>query len=77
MKLVLYNLTYHDCPVEIPRARALLEEFVGLFSRWYDSFDLVPLIPTLTQGGGEPTAEQPEVVDLVNKTFFLHDKGNA
>lgn len=108
---------------EIPKARAIIEEFIALFSQWYESLDLVPVISKLTQaglelarteakryakdfgdennaklqafaeslvrkilhrpihfiknGGGEPTAEQLEAVDLVNKMFLLHDKGDA
>jgi len=108
---------------EIPRARAIIEEFVTLFSQWYESLDLVPVISRLTHaglelartearryakdfgdenaenlqafaeslvrkilhgpirfikdGGGEPSAEQLEAVDLVNKMFLSLDKGNA
>ncbi len=108
---------------EIPRARAIVEEFVTVFGQWYESLDLVPVIARLTQsgldlarseakryakdfgdgnseklqafaeslvkkilhgpicfiknGGGEPTAEQLEAVDLVNKMFFREEKGDA
>jgi len=36
---------------EIPKARAIVEEFVAAFAQWYDSLDLVPLISKLTQTG--------------------------
>ena len=108
---------------EVPKARTIIEEFVALFSRWYESLDLVPVISKLTQaglelaraeakryakdfrdedgaklrafaeslvkkvlhgpirfiknGGGEPTAEQLEAVDLVNKMFLAQDEGDA
>jgi glutamyl-tRNA reductase len=104
---------------EIPKARAIIDEFVALFSQWYESLDLVPVISRLTQaglelarsearryagdfgpenserlqafaeslvkkvlhgpinlikdGGGEPTAEQLQAVDLINKMFLLRD----
>lgn len=107
---------------EIPKAREIVEEFVTLFSQWYDSLDLVPVISRLTQmglelarsearryagdfgdangeklqsfaeslvkkvlhgpisfikdGGSEPSAEQLQAIDLVNKMFLSHDKGN-
>lgn len=38
---------------EIPMARAIIEEFVALFSQWYESLDLVPVISRLTQTGLE------------------------
>jgi glutamyl-tRNA reductase len=105
---------------EIPKARAIIDEFVSLFSQWYESLDLVPVIAKLTQaglelarseakryardfgpenseklqafaeslvkkvlhgpislikdGGGEPTTEQLEAVDLINKMFLLRDR---
>jgi len=105
---------------EIPKARAIVEEFVATFAQWYDSLDLVPLISKLTQtgldlarseakryakdfgpenseklqafaeslvrkvlhgpvsfiknGGGEPTAEQLQAIDLVNKMFLSPDE---
>ncbi len=108
---------------EIPRARIIIEEFVTLFSQWYDSLDLVPVISRLTQAGlelarteakryakdfgdedgaklqafaeslvkkvlhgpihfikndgGEPSAEQLEAVNLVNKMFLSQGKGDA
>jgi len=104
---------------EIPKARAVIDEFVAMFSRWYESLDLVPVISRLTQaglelarseakryagdfgpenseklrafaeslvkkvlhgpinlikdGGGEPTAEQLQTVDMINKMFLLRD----
>jgi glutamyl-tRNA reductase len=36
---------------EIPKAKAIVEEFVTSFERWYDSLDLVPAISRLTQAG--------------------------
>jgi len=106
---------------EIPKAKAVVEEFVALFSQWYESLDLVPVISRLTQmgldlarsetkryakdfgngnseklqsfaeslvkkilhgpigfiknGGGEPTAEQLQAIDLVNKMFLSRDQG--
>ena len=105
---------------EVPKARAIVDEFVALFAQWYDSLDLVPLISKLTQtgldlarsearryakdfgqenseqlrafaeslvkkvlhgpnsfiknGGGEPSAEQLQAIDLVNKMFLSPDK---
>jgi glutamyl-tRNA reductase len=107
---------------EIPKAKAIVDEFVALFSQWYESLDLVPVISRLTQmgldlarneakryaksfgngsseklqsfaeslvkkvlhgpisfikdGGGEPSAEQLQAIDLVNKMFLPQDKGN-
>ena len=101
---------------EIPKARGIVEEFVTMFSQWYESLDLVPVISRLTQmglelargearryagdfgdgnseklqsfaeslvkkvlhapisfiknGGGEPSAEQLQAIDLVNKMFL-------
>ncbi|HON92443.1 MAG TPA: glutamyl-tRNA reductase [Sedimentisphaerales bacterium] len=101
---------------EIPKAKAIVEEFVATFSQWYESLDLVPVISRLTQmgmelaraearryagdfgdagaeklqafaeslvkkvlhgpirfikdGGGEPSAEQLQAIDLVNKMFL-------
>lgn len=106
---------------EVPKARAIVEEFVGVFSQWYDSLDLVPVIAKLTQAGldlarsearryagdfgdgnadklqafaeslvkkvlhgpisiikdgaGEPTVEQLQAVDLINRMFLAQDKG--
>ena len=108
---------------EVPKARAIIDEFVTLFSQWYESLDLVPVISKLTQtglelaraearryakdfddengeklqafaeslvrkilhgpisfikaGGGEPSAEQLEAVELVNKMFLSADRGDA
>jgi len=105
---------------EIPKARAIVDDFVAAFSLWYDSLDLVPLISKLTQtgldlarseakryardfgagndeklqafaeslvrkvlhgpisfikdGGGEPSAEQLQAIDLVNKMFLSQGK---
>ncbi len=107
---------------EIPKARTIIDEFVAVFSQWYDSLDLVPVISRLTQaglelarnearryakdfgdedgeklqafaeslvrkvlhapisfiknGGGEPTAEQLQAADLVNRMFLARDKGD-
>jgi glutamyl-tRNA reductase len=107
---------------EIPKAQAIVEEFVTTFSQWYESLDLVPVISRLTQmglelaraearryagdfgdagseklqsfaeslvkkvlhgpirfikdGGGEPSAEQLQAIDLVNKMFLSQGKGN-
>jgi len=36
---------------EIPKAQAIVEEFVDQFAQWYDSLDLVPVISRLTQTG--------------------------
>ena len=106
---------------EVPKARAIVEEFVGVFSQWYESLDLVPVIAKLTQAGldlarsearryagdfgdgnadklqafaeslvnkvlhgpisiikdgaGEPTVEQLQAVDLINRMFLAQDKG--
>ena len=108
---------------EVPKARTIIDEFVALFSQWYDSLDLVPVISKLTQaglelarteakryskdfgeddgqklqafaeslvrkllhgpisfikdGGAEPTAEQLQAVDLVNKMFLSQSKGDT
>jgi len=108
---------------EIPRARAIIDEFVAVFQQWYDSLDLVPVISKLTQaglelarneakryakdfgddnseklqafaeslvrkvlhgpirfiknGGGEPTAEQLQAADLVNRMFLDRGEGDA
>jgi glutamyl-tRNA reductase len=108
---------------EVPKAKAIVDEFVALFSQWYESLDLVPVISRLTQmgldlarsearryakdfgngssdklqffaeslvkkvlhgpisfiknGGGEPTAEQLQAIDLVNKMFLSQDKGSG
>jgi glutamyl-tRNA reductase len=107
---------------EVPKAKAIVEEFVTTFSQWYESLDLVPVISRLTQmglelaraearryagdfgdaggeklqsfaeslvkkvlhgpirfikdGGGEPSAEQLQAIDLVNKMFLSQGKGN-
>jgi len=107
---------------EIPKAKAIVEEFVATFSQWYESLDLVPVICRLTQmgldlartearryagdfgdageeklqafaeslvkkvlhgpirfikdGGGEPSAEQLQAIDLVNKMFLSQERGN-
>jgi len=93
-----------------------------MFSQWYESLDLVPVISRLTQmgvelargeakryakdfgdanveklqsfaeslvrkvlhgpirfikdGGGEPSAEQLQAIDLVNKMFLSQDEGD-
>lgn len=105
---------------EVPRAKAIVDEFVGKFSQWYETLDLVPVISKLTQtgmelaraeskryakdftgdgdklqafaeslvkkilhgpisfikdGGEEPTAEQLQAVDLINKMFLSEGKG--
>ena len=130
--VTLYNIDDLDSQItanrrkrseEIPKARAIIDEFVTVFGQWYESLDLVPVIARLTQtglelaraeakryakdfgddhgeklqafaealvkkilhgpicfiknGGGEPTAEQLEAVDLVNKMFFHKEKGDA
>ncbi len=107
---------------EVPKAQAIVDEFVAKFSQWYDSLDLVPVISRLTQtglelaraeskryakdfdgdtsklqafaeslvkkllhgpisfikdGGEEPTAEQLQAVDLINKMFLSGDKGDG
>lgn len=108
---------------EIPKAQAIVDEFVALFWQWYESLDLVPVISRLTQmgldlarseakryakdfgnggsaklqsfaeslvkkvlhgpisfikdGGGEPSAEQLQALDLVNKMFFAQDKDHG
>ena len=105
---------------EIPKAREIVEEFLALFSQWYESLDLVPVISRLTQtgldlarnearryagdfgdahgeklqsfaeslvkkilhgpisfikdGGGEPSAEQLQAIDLVNKMFLAKNE---
>ncbi|HSW01102.1 MAG TPA: glutamyl-tRNA reductase [Sedimentisphaerales bacterium] len=107
---------------EIPKAKAIVEEFVATFSQWYDSLDLVPVISRLTQmglelaraearryagdfgdagseklqafaeslvkkvlhgpirfikdGNGEPSAEQLQAIDLVNRMFLAQDRGD-
>ncbi|MBP7049939.1 MAG: glutamyl-tRNA reductase [Phycisphaerae bacterium] len=107
---------------EIPKAQGIVAEFVSLFSQWYESLDLVPVISRLTQmgldlargearryakdfgdasseklqsfaeslvrkvlhgpisfikdGGGEPSAEQLQAIDLVNKMFFSRGEGD-
>jgi glutamyl-tRNA reductase len=107
---------------EVPKARAIVDEFVAVFGQWYDSLDLVPVIARLTQvglelarseakryagdfgngngeklqafaeslvkkilhgpislikdGAGEPTVEQLQAVDLINRMFLLPDKGD-
>ncbi len=104
---------------EIPKAQAMIDEFVTLFAQWYESLDLAPVIAKLTQtglelaraearryagdfadgngeklqafaeslvkkilhgpisliknGGGEPTAEQQQAVDLINRMFLSKD----
>ncbi len=104
---------------EVPKARAIIDEFVGRFARWYESLDLAPVIARLTQaglelarteakryaadfgddngeklqafaeslvkkllhgpicyiknGGGEPTTEQQQAMDLINKMFLSRD----
>jgi glutamyl-tRNA reductase len=127
----LYNIDDLDSQIaanrekrsnEIPKAQAIVEEFVTAFSQWYESLDLVPVISRLTQmgtelargearryagdfgdaggeklqafaeslvkkilhrpisfiknGGGEPSAEQLQAIDLVNKMFLSQDRGN-
>jgi len=107
---------------EVPRAQEIVGEFVAMFSQWYESLDLVPVISRLTQmgvelargeakryakdfgdanaqklqsfaeslvrkvlhgpirfikdGGGEPSAEQLQAIDLVNKMFLSQDEGD-
>jgi glutamyl-tRNA reductase len=36
---------------EVPKAKAIVEEFVADFLRWFDSLDRVPVIARLTQAG--------------------------
>lgn len=107
---------------EVPKARAVVEEFVTRFAQWYETLDLVPVISNLTRvglelarseskryakdfgddgdklqafaeslvkkilhgpisfikdGGDEPTAEQLQAVDLINKMFLSKMKGKA
>jgi glutamyl-tRNA reductase len=38
---------------EVPRARAIVEEFVGEFMKWFDSLDRMPVIARLTQAGSD------------------------
>ena len=38
---------------EIPKAKAIVEEFVTAFLQWYDSLDRVPVITRLTQAGSD------------------------
>jgi glutamyl-tRNA reductase len=105
---------------EIPKAQAIVEEFVTAFSQWYESLDLVPVITRLTQmglelartearryagdfgdgngerlqsfaeslvkkvlhgpirfikdGSGEPSAEQLQAIDLLNKMFLARNE---
>ncbi|MBN2447845.1 MAG: glutamyl-tRNA reductase, partial [Phycisphaerae bacterium] len=104
---------------EIPKAHAMIDEFVALFAQWYDSLDLAPVIARLTQAGmelaraearryagdfgdgnaeklqafaeslakkflhgpislikngaSEPTVEQQQAVDLINRMFLSRD----
>jgi len=105
----------HKRGSEIPKAQAIVEEFVAAFSQWYESLDLVPAISKLTQmgldlarsearryagdfgngnseklqsfaeslvkkilhgpirfikEGGEPSPDQLQAIDLVNKMFL-------
>ncbi|MEN6578132.1 MAG: glutamyl-tRNA reductase [Phycisphaerales bacterium] len=107
---------------EVPKAQEIVGEFVAMFSQWYESLDLVPVISRLTQkglelargeakryakdfgdanaeklqsfaeslvrkvlhgpirfikdGGGEPSAEQLQAIDLVNKMFLSQHEGD-
>jgi glutamyl-tRNA reductase len=107
---------------EVPKAQEIVGEFVAIFSQWYESLDLVPVISRLTQrglelargeakryardfgdanaeklqsfaeslvrkvlhgpirfikdGGGEPSAEQLQAIDLINKMFLSQDEGD-
>jgi len=107
---------------EVPKAQEIVGEFTAIFSQWYESLDLVPVISRLTQmglelargeakryakdfgdanaeklqafaeslvrkvlhgpisfikdGGGEPSAEQLQAIDLVNKMFLSQDEGD-
>ena len=38
---------------EVPKARAIVEEFVGEFLKWFDSLDRMPVIARLTQAGSD------------------------
>ncbi len=38
---------------EIPKARAIVEEFVGEFLKWFDALDRLPVIARLTQAGSD------------------------
>jgi glutamyl-tRNA reductase len=38
---------------EVPKAHAMIDEFVALFAQWYDSLDLAPVIARLTRAGLE------------------------
>jgi glutamyl-tRNA reductase len=38
---------------EIPKAKAIVEEFVAEFLKWYDSLDRMPVIARLTQAGSD------------------------
>ncbi|MEN6429078.1 MAG: glutamyl-tRNA reductase, partial [Phycisphaerales bacterium] len=106
---------------EVPKAQEIVGEFVAMFSQWYESLDLVPVISRLTRkglelargearryakdfgdanaeklqsfaeslvrkvlhgpisfikDGGEPSAEQLQAIDLVNKMFLSQDEGD-
>ena len=124
-RVTLYNIDALDSQIhanrarrssEIPKAKAIIEEFVSLFGQWHDSLDLAPVITRLTQAGlelakseakryassfgdadgeklqafaeslvkkllhgpisiikngtGEPTLEQQQAVDLINRMFL-------
>jgi glutamyl-tRNA reductase len=58
----LYNIDDLDVQIranrekrndEIPKAQEIVNEFVAMFSQWYESLDLVPVISRLTQMGIE------------------------
>jgi glutamyl-tRNA reductase len=38
---------------EIPKAKAIVEDFVGEFMRWFDALDRMPVIARLTQAGAD------------------------
>jgi glutamyl-tRNA reductase len=38
---------------EVPKARAIVEEFVAEFLKWFDSLDRMPVIARLTQAGSD------------------------
>jgi len=62
---------------EIPKAQKIVAELTDKFTQWYDSLNLVPVITRLTQKGAgeqEPTAEQLEGADLINKMFLSQDR---
>lgn len=108
---------------EIPKARAIVQQFTSNFCKWYDSLNVVPVISRLMQkgtelarsearryakdfgegksdklesfaeslvkkllhgpisfikngGNEEPSTEQLQALELINKMFFSEDEGN-